>query len=214
MKVVLLGASGAGKTTLAKIIAEKTGLNYISNSAGGIMPHAYKSLLHREYGFEGGQGQLAVLQYSHDNPHFGMLFQRGVLEGRKAILQKPEPMILDRSPLDPFVFFLNQLSHAFGDEVAEDLRNVCMETLHYHCDAFIKVDLVVPDKEITKEEGAGRIANWYFQKKIDKLFNVAIHEYWDWCKERELSPRPWYRIKEWDLDGRIKDTLKFLDTIK
>jgi hypothetical protein len=178
-----------------------------------IMPHAYKSLLRDHYGFEGGKGQLAVMERSFTEPDFGLLFQRGVLEGRHRILQTEDNIIMDRSPLDPLVFFFNQLSHRIDDRGATDFRNLCCHIMHEHVDAFIKIDLVNPGKKIPKEEGAGRVATWFFQKKIDKLFNVAIHEYWDWCVDNQVHPKPFLRLQEWDLQTRIRLTQDFLNTI-
>lgn len=214
VKVVLLGASGAGKTTLAKIIAEKAGIEYISNSAAGIMPIAFKDYLSTHYGWEGGKGQRAVLDKSHEDPTFGMSFQSGVLQGREKILQSQGSKILDRSPLDPWVFFLNQLSHQFPDGGAYQFRDKCFRALHNHCTCMIKVDLVNPSKTIPSEDGAGRIDHWHFQRKIDVLFNLAIDEYLIWCDEIGFLPIPYLRIPMWDLDTRVKESLGFLDAIK
>lgn len=214
LKVVLLGASGAGKTTLAKILSEKLSIEYVSNSAGGIMPRAYKDLLSFNYGWEGGKGQLAVIEKSHEIPAFGMTFQNGVLDGRKKILQTTGSVILDRSPLDPLAFFYNQLSHSFEDYIAWDFRDKCCRVLHDNCTHMIKVDLINPERKIPLEEGAGRLANWFFQKKMDKLFNVATHDYWDWCQENGVKPIPYIKINFWDLDNRVNESLGFLNTIK
>ena len=221
MKVVMLGASGAGKTTLAKKIAEKTGLKYIENSAGLILTGKAKERLQREYGYEGNLGQRGVINKSHLSVSFAVDFQDWVLKSRTELLQSNEDVIIDRSPLDPTVFWLNQVVHNTAQDLTEGFLKLCFDSMFESgVTHLIRVPLLNP--EYTIEDNNSRVANWWFQKKIDLLCDFVIQQFNDYKNRSIVSsvdPRPFqvrvHQVITWDLNQRVNQALQFLnkDTI-
>lgn len=173
-KVVLAGASGSGKTTLAKAIAEHFGWLFRENSAGLIIMDDDKDLLKHLYKYNGNWGQQKVINESHKTPDFGLRFQNYVLNGRYALMHKYEnnDCIFDRSFLDPMVFMMNQVAHNITQDDTENFMLKCTRGMK-DIDLVLRIPLQNPEMEI--EHNGSRVDNWFFQYKIDYLFDAAIN---------------------------------------
>lgn len=171
-KVVLAGASGSGKTTLAKGLAEHYGWVFEENSAGLIISDDDKHLLKTIHGYGGNWGQQKVINKSHEDMNFGTRFQNSVLNARYVLMHKyqDEDCIFDRSSLDPIVFWLNQVSHNSTQEETEQFIQRCVAGMR-DVDMVLRIPLQNPEQRI--ENNGSRVPNWYFQKKVDGLFDTA-----------------------------------------
>lgn len=171
MKVVIAGASGSGKTTLAKALAEHYGWHFKENSAGLIMGNINKAVLEATHGYSGDWGQRKVINYSHGFPEFGRNFQQFIFEARKRLIEYPGNAIYDRSSLDPIVFYLNQVVHNDMQDDSEHFIHQCITGLR-KVDLILRIPLQNPERCI--EDNNSRVANYWFQRKIDTLFDLAI----------------------------------------
>lgn len=171
MKVVLAGPSGSGKTTLAKALAAHFEWGFIENSAGLIMLPEDKKNLKDWYGYAGNWGQRKVINESHIKPEFGRNFQWAIINARKHIINTPDNHIFDRSALDPIVFYLNQVVHNDEQEISEHFIHSCIAGLK-EVDLILRIPLQNPNKVI--ENNGSRVNNWYFQRKIDALYDEAL----------------------------------------
>lgn len=171
MKVVIAGASGSGKTTLAKALAESLGWKFQENSAGLIISPKDKEEMHIHWGYTGNWGQQRVINSSSQWVGFGKYFQESVLRARKLLIESSGRAVYDRSALDPIVFWLNQVVHNVSQEETEGFIHQCVSGLR-EVDLILRLPLQNPDKGI--EDNGSRVNNWYFQRKVDSLFDLAI----------------------------------------
>lgn len=209
MKVVLAGASGSGKTTLAKAIGEALNLSFNENSAGLIISAQDKEYMKRQFGYEGNAGQRGVINKSHTNPQFGLYFQHAILEARKKLFSAKDNMVLDRSPLDPIVFYLNQLVHNFSQQETDFFVEMCLDAIiEARITHIIYTPLQNPKREI--EDNDSRVANYYFQKKIDMLFGYVLELLKRRCIQMHVECPKIHQTPCWDWDKRLSDSLYFL----
>jgi len=213
----MLGSSGAGKTTLAKAIAEKLGLQYVENSAGLILTKEAKNTLKQRYDYFGDAGQVGVINKSAAEPQFGVDFQEWILTSRSEILEMNQNIILDRSPLDPVVFWLNQVVHnTTQGETTEFITRCFRAMVESGVTHVIRVPLQNPNEEI--ENNGSRCHNWYFQKKIDLLFDLVLDWFNGWKNSDQVfmvnNEKPMIRthyVNTWDWENRLKQALYFLN---
>lgn len=174
MIIAVSGPSGAGKTTLAQALAKHLGWDFQENSAGKIMRPEFKEEL-RDMGKPLGLGQNGTINFAHANPAGGKKFQEGILSSRSDLFKSKVEAgingVYDRSPLDPIVFYLNQVVHNETQEASEEFIHRCIVALR-SVDLILRVPLQNPVMEI--EYNGSRVNNWFFQKKVDALFDTAI----------------------------------------
>lgn len=173
MKVVIAGASGSGKTTLAKALAKHFNWYFQENSAGLIISSGDKQRLKDHFMYDGNWGQRKVINASHVEPDFGRHFQRYIFNARMELLyaHADKNCVFDRSTLDPIVFYLNQVVHNDLQDASEHFIHTCIKGLK-DIDLILRIPLQNPNKEI--ENNGSRVHNWYFQRKVDRLFDEAI----------------------------------------
>lgn len=214
MKVVIAGASGSGKTTLARAIAKHFGWEFKENSAGLIMSEEDKMFMKQKWGYKGDWGQLGVINSSFANRDFALYFQESILRARKRIIKSPGNSIYDRSALDPMVYFLNQCVDNWDQDTSDLFLQSCVRGLE-GVDLIIRLQLVNPDRKI--EDNGSRIANWFFQQKIDALFDRSLkmaveinklHEY----MVGDASPQI-VGISVWDWESRFGLAQRFVETL-
>lgn len=217
MIVTLAGASGSGKTTLAKALAEHFNWEFRENSAGLIMDNHHKEYMKEHFFYHGGEGQARVINRSHANPEFGLYFQQSIVQARKMLMSNTvganKNAVYDRGPLDPIVFYLNQMVHNFNEEMAESFFQSCIPGLRY-VDLIIRVPLQNPDCKI--EDNGSRVANWFFQQKIDTLYDSAIKIVASMSNLNPLifekKPIKVSRTTTWDWDKRLAECIKFIES--
>lgn len=200
MKVVIAGASGSGKTTLAKALAANFGWGFIENSAGKIIGTPDKLELSNKYSYEGNWGQRKVINQSHIMPQFGRDFQEAVLQARMYLREQPGNYIYDRSSLDPIVFYLNQVVHNDTQYISEMFIKECVRGLR-GIDLILRLPLQNPDEKI--EDNNSRVANWFFQKKIDDLFDTALEMVLKYREELQGKEIHVDRCPAWDWETRL-----------
>lgn len=218
MIVTLAGASGSGKTTLAKALAKHFGWEFRENSAGLIIAQAHKDHMSKTWGYDGGWGQTKVINESTKDPNFGSYFQWAIQAARRNLVTQAEASgknaIYDRGPLDPMVFWMNQVSHNLPQEETEKFFQACIPAMS-KVDLVIRVLLQNPDKHI--ENNGSRVNNFYFQSKIDILYDLAIHHV---ARLQQENPVLLYnhkinihRTSTWDWDTRLKECIKKIESI-
>jgi thymidylate kinase len=219
MKIVCAGPSGSGKTTLAKAIAKELNLKFIENSAGLVMLPEDKESLKNRYMYTGAHGQKGVINQSHLNPSFGFDFQYSILRARTKLLAENDNIVLDRSPLDPIVFYLNQVAHNQTQFLSESfIESAAQIFLNSGITHLIRIPLLNPERTI--EDDNSRVPNWYFQKKVDYLFDLAIELVGVYFEKnlnlegtihgKGLSLPKVHRVNTWDWERRFQTALAFV----
>jgi hypothetical protein len=123
-----------------------------------------------------------------------------IKEGKKAVL--------DRSPLDPIVFYLNQVVHNEPQDESAWFIEKCISQLR-KVDMIIRVPLQNPNREI--EDNGSRVTNYWFQRKIDGLFDQALNivssesaANSDLLGTHKICV---HRVPCWNWDDRLKDSI-------
>jgi deoxyadenosine/deoxycytidine kinase len=180
-RIAITGASGVGKTTLAKYISEKYNIPFISSSASELWPI---------YGFNSHKE--ALLKCLAD-PVLGFRYQENILSNRHIVLQKAPMFITDRSPIDNYAYFLLQQGYLSNcdNDYFRDLCKIDYDLL----DAVIHIKYS-PDMGI--EDNKKRIVNNTYQMMVDKVIEMVL-------KESLLEPgryKPYITIKTHNLETR------------
>jgi energy-coupling factor transporter ATP-binding protein EcfA2 len=169
MNIAFTGPSGSGKTTLAHYVAETyPELTFHSNSAYDVLDDGQREYLYKEFDYS-GKGHLNVIRMSHNNPDFGLLFQQYLLHNRLIFLEKAENAIVDRCTVDNLAYFLDQVTPYFPEAITQKHLTDCHKGLS-------KLDIIFRIKATNPqvEDNASRVANWYYQQKIDRVFDLAV----------------------------------------
>lgn len=214
MIIAFAGASGSGKTTLAKRLAKDLGWFFQENSAGLITSERDKGAMANMWDYRGNLGQKDVINKSHAEPPFGLYFQESILRARKELLfkNKDKNCIYDRSPLDPIVFYLNQCVHNFDEVLGDHFMKACTAAM-IGVDIIIKIPLQNPDHII--EDNGSRVANWWFQQKIDKLFDLALNIVQANTQELGINhPIHCYKLDQWNFESRLTSVRKIIESNK
>lgn len=218
MKIVMAGPSGSGKTTLARQIAIQLGMEFIENSAGLIMLPEDKEKLWHRYRYKGEWGQVGVINKSHEQPTFGLEFQKAILRARTKLLIKHRHVVLDRSPIDALVFYLNQCVHNYTQEETDAfIEDVAFQLFSSGVTHIVRIPLQNPKREI--ENDNSRCHNWYFQQKVDTLFDLAINLvkgclHGDFLSLMQSVPNqdiPVYQVETWDWNARVSGVMGFIN---
>lgn len=117
MKIGLFGASGTGKTTMAKHIEQITGkkIPYVSCAASDLFP---------KYGFKTHRDVLNADQST------ALAFQMDLLQFRKDKLKGHDSFITDRTPMDNATYFLTQSAPNLSNAVVKEYMSLCEESLN------------------------------------------------------------------------------------
>jgi len=110
-RILLVGASSTGKTTLAREIEAKLGIPFVSVQTGDLMRecgvHSHPDLLRR-------------------TPEFQAEFQLRLALDRLSLMRQHENCVMDRSPLDAYVYYLlgpaAHLNAEQGDLLVDAMR--------------------------------------------------------------------------------------------
>ena len=205
MKVAFSGSSGSGKTTLVTWLAETTGLQHISGSAGDVKQEGDKMIIDDLLGYPGG-GHHGVIAYSALNHTYGVMNQQLLQVRRQAIIETNDNFVTDRSPADNITYFINQCGYfpEVSDAMCQEFFNKCLEAWE-GLDYVFYVKAVQPH---SVEVNGSRIANKFYQQAIDVQF-----EYWikRLMEKSVIGPVVTF-IDFWDLDQRKELVLKTINS--
>ena len=202
-KIALTGPSGSGKTTLAHIIQyHYPEIKFIAGSADSIMGSSAQGYLFKRFGYE-PKGHANVRAMSATNPDFGFEFQRLLLNNRTNTIRKNTNFVTDRSPIDNFTYYLDQVAHNQSPETTDDFLSQCQEA-YLNLTHLIYVPSINPEGYV--EDNGSRIANIWYQRKIDVLFEHNLTHYFIPYSNRVKV----LFIDVWDLTERTKLVKEFL----
>ena len=157
----LLGSHRCGKTTLAKLYAEKAGIKFVETSVSAIF---------RDLGYD------ASVTYDFETR---LTIQEEVLKRVDAIYAKHAgtDFITDRTPLDMAAYLL---ADAIGDRVPQDCQvrvaqyvNNCFESTNKR---FGLVLLVQPGIPLVHEEGKAAMNVAYIEHLNSLMFGLSVDE--------------------------------------
>ena len=196
LKIALTGTSGSGKTTLANFISQEFSLPFISGSSADVKGPDAETRLMDMFGVKTGLGHAEVIKNSATNFSFGYINQVMVREAREKLIRKNPRFVTDRSPLDNWTYFINQVG--FHKELTpimqETFKEDCIRTMN-ELDVLIYIRPVQPNGI---EDNGSRVANPYYQYAVDAQFKLWL--------ERVFIPNikglTYIMIDFWDLERR------------
>jgi hypothetical protein len=194
-RIVISGASGTGKTTLAYWTAKHYNIPFISTSAKNLWAkHGIKT--HQELITKGEQ-----------DFQWGIDFQFELLEYRLQVTSKLDEWVSDRGPLDNIVYFLNQNSQNADKDTTLTYLTRALDFMRIKQTHQI---MLAFSKEIpleTKGNDGMRITNPYYQYMIDAIYQRVMETYIPQVKVRTMV------VPFWDFEQRKTETLKFLSDL-
>lgn len=163
-RINLTGASGMGKTTLAKWISETYQIPFISGSYSDLIPETAK-MPHRDMISQ--DAKIIQLQDTQ------------VLNLRRKAFDSFETMVSDRSYLDSAAYFINKLSHRIPQCETEQFIEICRELTCKQCDKIIFIPAGVNHlKNWTVEDNQKRSTNMYFHIEISQIIYWILIDLW------------------------------------
>jgi hypothetical protein len=179
-KIMICGASGTGKTTMAKHIAELYELPYITTSA---------SQTWGKFGFTSHED---ALRKSLSDPSLGLRYQLAVLLNRRQILNEIPHYITDRSYVDNITYLLLQMGYGISQGNMEIFLKDCKIAMS-EVDGLIFLRW---NKDIVLEDNGKRIMNRIYHEMVDNTMR--------WILTSRMAIRPFLEVLEWDMDSRVK----------
>lgn len=177
---MICGASGTGKTTLAKHISELYELSYISTSASQIWD---------KFGFT-SHGD--ALRKSLNDPGLGLRYQLEVLLNRRQTLKGVPNYIADRSYVDNATYALLQIGYGIAEGNLEIFLNECKVAMG-GVDGliFLRWNL-----DIKLEDNGHRIMNRIYHEMVDNTMR--------WVLTSSMAICPFLELTMWDFETRIE----------
>lgn len=195
-RINLTGASGMGKTTLAKWISETYQIPFVSGSYSDLVPETAK-MPHKDM-----INQDAKLIQEQDTQ---------VLNLRRKAFDSFETMVSDRSYLDSAAYFINKLSHRISQCETEQFIEICRELTCKQCD---KVIFIPADtyhlKHWEMEDNGKRSTNLYFHIEISQIIYWILIDLWGaelyyFIDTHDTGDAPVYRV-QMDKNGETFST--------
>ena len=186
-KIMICGASGTGKTTLAKHMSELYEIPYVTTSAKAVWP---------KFGFKNHED---AIRQSAIDPKIGYDYQVKILQNR-AITLAGEAYVTDRSFIDNITYMLLSVGHAITTCETEDFIDICSEKMK-------GIDGVIYLKwgyDILLEDDGNRVKNPYYQVMVDRIISHIIED------NLILIPCPILTLNMWHFSLRIQLVDKWL----
>lgn len=159
-RIMFVGPSGIGKTTLAQAVAKKYDIPFISGSMSDLLP-ATKSVSHNEILSLGSE-----TMYKSD-------FQ--LLNLRNKLFRDKENFVTDRSYADLAAYFWYKQSRSMPECEMEHFFCQCKELMENQCDLAIFLPLNLSTyHEWPMEDNKKRIMNRFFQVQISSLMSELL----------------------------------------
>jgi nicotinamide riboside kinase len=159
-RIMFVGPSGIGKTTLAQAVAKKYDIPFISGSMSDLLP-ATKGVSHNEILSLGSEAM-----YKSD-------FQ--LLNLRNKLFRDKENFVTDRSYVDLAAYFWYKQSKNMPECEMEHFFCQCKELMENQCDLAIFLPLSLSTyHEWPMEDNKKRIMNRFFQVQISSLMSELL----------------------------------------
>ena len=159
-RIMFVGPSGIGKTTLAQAVAKKYDIPFISGSMSDLLP-ATKGVSHNEILSLGSEAM-----YKSD-------FQ--LLNLRNKLFRDKENFVTDRSYVDLAAYFWYKQSRNMPECEMEHFFCQCKELMENQCDLAIFLPLSLSTyHEWPMEDNKKRIMNRFFQVQISSLMSELL----------------------------------------
>lgn len=223
-RIMLAGPSGIGKTTLAKWIAEKAGIEFVSGSVSDLLPET-ESVPHQEMLSKDSQ-----TLYKED-------YQ--ILNLRNKLFKDRQDFVSDRSYLDSIAYFIYKQADKIPSCEVDHFISLANMLLTQQCDLLIVLELHPDDShEWVTEDNNKRITSNYFHILISHIVKMSlsmvgyklkfVSDYisnfgMGWCKTLDLAHEYEYGvintvygstkvliIRDLNLDNRKKIVSKYL----
>ena len=213
MKIALCGPSGSGKTTIANYITELSRedndlpeINFMSSSATNVMSEETVARLKHDFGdFDGHKD---VIQKSMHNPLFAYEFQMSLLESRASQVRDNDNFIIDRSPIDNWVYFLNQAA-IHSTRAARQAFLVTCQELYKDLTHVIFIH-TIKDNEV--EDNGSRVSNIHYQRMVNAIFQQEGHDHFFDKGDKSDVNKPFFlEIDFWNLEERKARVKRFLE---
>lgn len=159
-RIMFVGPSGIGKTTLAQAVAKKYDIPFISGSMSDLLP-ATKDVSHNEILSLGSEAM-----YKSD-------FQ--LLNLRNKLFRDKENFVTDRSYADLAAYFWYKQSRNMPECEMEHFFCQCKELMENQCDLAIFLPLSLSTYHgWPMEDNKKRIMNRFFQVQISSLMSELL----------------------------------------
>lgn len=191
-RIVISGAAGTGKTTLAKWIANKYKIPFISSSTKELWP---------EFGIE---SHYDLKKLMREDPIWSSEFQRKVLDHRAKIMNENEEYVLDRGPLDNFTYYLLECSDHETEEESERFVDYVMNLYIERQTHQIFLPLILSGIE----DDGKRITNPYYQFTVDSVLSSIRAHY-----AAKIPSVKHLIVPIWDFEQRTNLVMKFLSNL-
>ena len=154
-RIMFVGPSGIGKTTLAKFIETKYGIPFISGSMSDLMPDT-KEMHHAEF-LHQECGELINKDYQ-------------LLNLRNKLFKDKETFVTDRSYVDLAAYFIYKQSTNIPECEVDAFLDICKDLTVQQCDLLIYLPLSMYNmKEWPMEDNKKRIINRYYQAQMSDI---------------------------------------------
>ena len=159
-RIMFVGPSGIGKTTLAQAVAKKYDIPFISGSMSDLLP-ATKGISHNEILSLGSEAM-----YKAD-------FQ--LLNKRNRVFKDREYFVTDSSYADLAAYFWYKQSRTLPECEMEHFFCQCQELMENQCDLAIFLPLNLSNyKDWPMEDNKKRIMNRFFQVQISSIMSELL----------------------------------------
>lgn len=163
-RIMFVGPSGIGKTTLAKFIETKYGIPFISGSMSDLMPDT-KEMHHAEF-LHQECGKLINKDYQ-------------LLNLRNKLFKDKETFVTDRSYVDLAAYFIYKQSTNIPECEVDAFLDICKDLIVQQCDLLIYLPLSMYNmKGWPMEDNKKRIINRYYQAQISDIMGNLLTQWW------------------------------------
>ena len=186
-RIMITGASGVGKTTLASHISEQYDLPFVTSSAKAIWPR---------FGFKNHQ---EAHEKSVKDKMVGVMYQAAILNQRLMVLDR-ESYITDSSPIDNMAYIMMQLGYCLDHSETLEFITSC-NTGMVKCNGLIFIRW---NGDIKLEDDGKRMMNPFYQAYSDAVI--------DWIIKDMIVFRicPILELTQWNFLSRITEVDKWI----